>query len=95
MSPDPKGGRHNKSMGAIDPWDVASLDPKGLIGSIYVGDHKTLLHTRYISCGPHGFREDFLNFFSILKVYVSHMLPWQPNIQSNQPKNLMQSLPHA
>ena len=33
------------SMGAIDPWDVASLDPRDLIG---------LLHTNYISCGPHG-----------------------------------------
>ena len=30
-----------------------------LIGRIYVGDHLTLLHTKYISCGPHGFREDF------------------------------------
>ena len=44
-------------------WDVASLDPRGLIGRIYVGDHYTLLHTKYISCGPHGFREeDFLSF---------------------------------
>ena len=41
---------------------MANLEPKGLIGRIYVGDHKNLLHTKYISCGPHGFREDFLSF---------------------------------
>ena len=33
-----------------------------LISRIYVGEHKTLLHTKYISCGPQGFREDFLSF---------------------------------
>ena len=50
-------------MGANEPWGVASLDPRGLIGRIYVVDHYTLLHTKYISCGPHGFREkDFLSF---------------------------------
>ena len=39
------------------------MTPRGLIGRIYVGDHKTLLYTKYISCGPHGFREeDFLSF---------------------------------
>ena len=42
------------------PCGVTSLEPRGLIGRIYVGDHKTLLYT---SCGPHGFREeDFLSF---------------------------------
>ena len=30
---------HYKSMGANDPRGVASLDPRGLIGRIYVGDH--------------------------------------------------------
>ena len=28
-----------ESMGAIDLWGVASIDPSGLIGRIYVGDH--------------------------------------------------------
>ena len=28
-----------KSMGANDPQGVAGLDPRGLIGRIYVGDH--------------------------------------------------------
>ena len=50
-------------MGADDPWGMASLNLRGLIGKIYVGDHKTLLHTKYISSGSHGFRvEDFLSF---------------------------------
>ena len=45
------------------PWGVASLEPRGLIGRIYVGDHYTLLHTQYISGGLYGFREeDFLSF---------------------------------
>ena len=54
---------HYKSMGANDPWGMASLDPRGMVGSIYVGDHYTLLHTKYMSCEPRGFREeDFLSF---------------------------------
>ena len=56
---------HYKSMGANDPRGVASLDPRGLIGRIYVGDHKTLLHTKYISSGPHGFREEYFLFFPL------------------------------
>ena len=44
-------------------WGVASLDPRGLIDRIYIGDHYTLLHTKYLSCGPPGFREeDFVSF---------------------------------
>ena len=50
-------------MGDNDPRGVASLNPRGLIGRIHVYDHYTLLHTKYISCGPHGFKEkDFLSF---------------------------------
>ena len=47
---------------------MANLDSRGLIGRIYVGDHLTVLHTKYISCGPHGFRgEDFFKVFSHYK----------------------------
>ena len=54
---------HYKSMRANDPRGMARLDPKGLIGRIYVGGHYTLLHTKYTSFRPHGFREDdFLSF---------------------------------
>ena len=42
----------------MTPRGVASLDPRGLIDRIYVGDQSTLLHTKYINCGPHGFREE-------------------------------------
>ena len=42
---------------------MANLDPRGLIGRIYIEDHYTLLHTKHISSRPHGFREeDFLRF---------------------------------
>ena len=60
---------HYKSTGANDPRGVASLDPRALIGRIYEGDHYTLLHTKYISCGPHGFREeDFFKVFPIISL---------------------------
>ena len=52
---------HYKSMGANDPRGVASLDHRGMIDRIYVGDCQTLLHTKsVVSSGPHAFRdEDF------------------------------------
>ena len=40
-----------------DPQGMANLDPKGTVGKIYAGDHKTLLYTKYINYGPH--RKDF------------------------------------
>ena len=30
---------HYKAMGANDPWGVSNLDPRGIVGRIYVGDH--------------------------------------------------------
>ena len=36
---------HYKSKGDNDPRDVANLDPRGMVGRIYVGDHLPLLHT--------------------------------------------------
>ena len=50
---------HYKSMGANEPQGVANLDPRGMVGRIYVGDHLSLLHTKYLSYGPYGFNEDF------------------------------------
>ena len=59
-----------KMFEAYDPWGVANLVPRGLIGRIFVGGHYTLLHTKYISSGPHGYREeDFLSFFPILSLW--------------------------
>ena len=49
-------------MGANEPWGVANLDPWGMVDRIYESDHLTLLNTKYLSSGPHGFRvEDFLS----------------------------------
>ena len=57
------------------PCGVASLEPKALTGRIYVGDDQTLLHTKYISCGPHGFREiDFLSFSNFKSMGAND--PW-------------------
>ena len=50
-------------MGAKGPRGVANLDPRGMNDRIYVGDHLTLLHAKYLSSGPSSFREeDFLRF---------------------------------
>ena len=40
-----------------DPQGMAKLDPNGMVGMIYAGDHKTLLYTKYINNGPD--RKDF------------------------------------
>ena len=55
---------HYKSMGANDPWGMVNLAPRGMVGRICVGDHYTLLHTKYIACGPHSFRKE--DFFKVL-----------------------------
>ena len=43
------------------------MDPRCMVGRIYKEDHYTLLHMKYKSSGPCGFREeDFFNFFFIV-----------------------------
>ena len=42
---------------------MAGLEPWGLISRIYVGDNSTLLRTKYISCEPHGFREECFSHY--------------------------------
>ena len=57
---------HFKSMEANESRGVANLDPKDMVGRIYVGDHLTLLHIKYLSSGSYGLRrEDFWIFFSL------------------------------
>ena len=56
-----------KSMGANKPRGVANLDPRGMVGRIYKGHHLTLLNIKYLSSGPHGFREEFFFNFSNYK----------------------------
>ena len=46
------------TMGDDDPRGVANLDPRGMIGRIYIEYHLTLLHTKYTSFRPCGFREE-------------------------------------
>ena len=54
---------HSKSIETINLRGLAKFDPRGMNDKIYVEDHKPLLHTKYQSCGPSGFREeDFLIF---------------------------------
>ena len=60
-------------METINPRGVAKFDPRGMIGTIYVEDHKPLPHTKYQSCGPCGFREE--DFFSHSKS-METINPW-------------------
>ena len=44
------------------PMRRGRIDPRGTVGRIYKEDHYTLLHTKYESSWPYGFREeDFLS----------------------------------
>ena len=53
-------------MGDNEPRGLATLEPRGMIGMIYVGDHLTLIHTKYLSSRSYGFREKyFLSFFPL------------------------------
>ena len=64
---------HSKSMETINPRVVAKFDPRGMNGTIYVEDHKPLLHTKYQSCGPSGFREeDFFSFSNCKSMETIH-----------------------
>ena len=46
------------------------MNPKGTVGRIYKEDHYTLLHTKYESSGPFGFREeDFFYVFPIVSLW--------------------------
>ena len=50
------------SIETLGLQDRAGLDPGGLTSRIYVGDQYTLLHTKYITCEPQGFTDNFLSF---------------------------------
>ena len=47
---------HYKSMGVNEPQGRANLNPRGMVGRIYVGDYLMFLHTKYQSSGLYGFR---------------------------------------
>ena len=46
------------TMGDDDPRGVANINPRSMIGRIYVGFHLTLLQTKYTSFRPYGFGEE-------------------------------------
>ena len=77
-------------MEAIDPQDVASFNPRGLIGGIYVGTTKhcnIFIIYIFVTCGPHGFGEDFLKFFPMGTICCHQPGPIQsvqkPNVVSH------------
>ena len=53
----------------MTPPGVANLDPRGMIGRIYVEYHLTLLHSKYTSFRPCGFREEDFKFFPIISLW--------------------------
>ena len=58
------------TMGDNDPRGVANLNPRGMIGRIYVEYHLILLHTKYTSLRSCCFREeDVLNVFPIISLW--------------------------
>ena len=42
-------------MEAKNPEVLVNLEPRGMVGMIYVEDHQILMYTKYISCGPYGY----------------------------------------
>ena len=58
-------------MGANDPKGVTNLDPRSMVGRINVGDHLTLLHSKYVSSGPHGFREEVFEGSLAIQFYIN------------------------
>ena len=56
----------SKPMGADDRQGAATLEPRGMVGRIYVGDQLTALHT-LLALGL--MVSDFLRFFSYIALY--------------------------
>ena len=59
---------HSKSMETIDLQGMANYDPRAMIGTIYNGDYQTLIHPKYRSSGPCGFKEEHF-FFPIVSLW--------------------------
>ena len=48
-----------------------------MVGRIYVGDHLTLLHTKYLRSEPYGFRdEDYLSITHYKSVVANEPGVW-------------------
>ena len=72
---------------------AVNLVPTGMVARMHLGDQLTLLHTKYLSSWPHGFREeDFLKFFPLYMVAIfGH---GKQNSNPIGPKNLCSLYPH-
>ena len=71
MVSEKKNFSHYKSIGTYDPSGVANLDPRGMVGRIYVGDHLTLLHTKSVSSEPQSYSKNiFKGSLAILSTYT-------------------------
>ena len=73
---------------------MASLDPRGMVGGICVGVHLTLLHTKYLSSGPHGFKEEDFLSFSHYKSMGAICCHGNPNFNPISPKILCRLSPY-
>ena len=45
---------------------MGDKDPLGMVGRIYVVDHLTLLHTKYLRSWPYGFRDEDFKVLTII-----------------------------
>ena len=81
-------------MRANEPQGVANLDPRGMVGRMYVGDHLTLLYIKYLSSGPQGFREEDFLSFSICKSMGAICCHGNQNSNPISPKILCSLSPH-
>ena len=70
------------------------MDPRGMVGRIYKEDHYTLLHTKYESSGPCGFREEDFLFFkwnkdaNFLSDLCKTLYPWKTEWFTSLIKNI-------
>lgn len=56
---------------------MANLDPKGMVGTIHVGDHLTLLYIlNIIAIGPNGCREGFWRLFHYKSMRGNDLKAW-------------------
>ena len=58
-------------MGANNPQDGAVFDPRGMIGRIYVGYHKILMHAKYTISSSCGFIEEDFPIISLRQTLTS------------------------
>ena len=67
-----------------DPRDGAIFDSRDIIWTIFVEDHKVMLHAKYERPRPYGFWQE--DFWSLLYSHIGKMgpAPWQPCFSPNR-----------